>query len=47
MLFIYFYLLGKQSLPVCLVVCGKHYSKSYEQIVTNFCGGVLGGTMKS
>ena len=30
----------------CLSVCG-HYSKNYEQIVMEFCGGVLGNTMKN
>ena len=38
---------------VCLSVClfednnNEHYSKRYERIVLKFCGGVLGGTMKT
>ena len=32
---------------VCLFVCQKVYSKSYERIGMKFYGGVLGSTMKN
>ena len=31
---------------VCLSVCEQHYSKSYEQIVMKFHGGVRDGKWK-
>ena len=55
---LFYYLLGKGGyvfgsvglfvcLPVCLSVCGQHYSKGYERIGMKFYGGVLGSTMKN
>ena len=41
------FLVALHGLSVCLFVGGQHYSKSYEQIMMKFYGGILGGTVKN
>ena len=45
------YVFGSDGLSVylfvCLFVCGRHYSNSYERIGMKLYGGVLGSTMKN
>ena len=39
------FLVALVCLSVCLLVCGQHFSTSYEWIGMEFYGGVLGSTM--
>ena len=41
------YVFGSLGLSVCLFVCGRHHSKSYERIGMKSYGEVVGSTMKN